>query len=97
MDPAWIALLGTLFGGVGLKVAEHYLGRNQVRISDATQIRDELRLTIAEQRAEILVLEGEQTKWRNAYYDLRDKFMQLQTDLQIIVAKMKSKEDNDAK
>lgn len=95
MDPAWIALIGTLCGGIGLKVAEHYLGKSQVRIDDARKIRDELRLSLAEQRAEIILLEAEVTKWRDAYYDLRDKFAKLQTELQILVAKMQGKDKKD--
>ena len=81
LDPAWIAFLGAAFGGAGLKLTEAWLGRNKVKIDDASQIRDELRLEIQSQREEIRALEAEVHKWREQYYALRDKYMTLQLDL----------------
>ena len=81
LDPAWIALIGTVCGGVGLKVTEHWLGRNRIKTDDATQIRDELRLEITTQREEIRQLESDANKWREEYYNLRDKYTELQTEL----------------
>lgn len=81
LDPAWIALFGAIFGGAGLKITEAWLGRNKVRVDDATQIRDELRLEITSQREEIKGLEAEVHKWREEYYALRDKYMTLQLEL----------------
>ncbi len=89
VDPALIALAGTVFGGVGLKVAEHWLGRNKLRVDDAAQIRDELRLEINAQREEIRLLEAEVIKWKNEYYDLRDKHIAVQTDLRLALEKIK--------
>lgn len=77
LDPAWIALVATVCGGVGLKVVEHWLGRNKVRIDDATQIRDELRLEIAALRDENKELEAEITKWREDYYRVRERELKL--------------------
>ena len=81
LDPAWIAFLGAAFGGAGLKVTEHWLGRNRVKIDDASQIRDELRQEITSQREEIRALEAEVHKWREEYYALRDKYMTLQLEM----------------
>jgi len=81
LDPAWIAFLGAAFGGAGLKITEAWLGRNKVKIDDAQQIRDELRLEITSQREEIRALEIEVHKWREEYYALRDKYMTLQLEL----------------
>ena len=81
LDPAWIALFGAIFGGAGLKITEAWLGRNKVRVDDATQIRDELRLEITSQREEIKGLETEAHRWREEYYALRDKYMTLQLEL----------------
>lgn len=89
VDPAWIALIGTLCGGVGLKVTEHWLGRSKIKIDDASKIRDELRLEIAAQREEIKALEEEAAKWREEYYDLRDKYVEIQTQLTIALQKIK--------
>lgn len=89
IDPAWIALIGTLCGGVGLRVAEHYLGQSKVRSDDATKIRDELRLEINEQRLEIRELETGLDRWRKDYYDLRDLYIKKETDLMNEIAALK--------
>lgn len=89
MDPAWIALIGTVCGTVGLKVAEHWLGRNKVRADDASRIRDELRLEITTQREEIRQLENDASKWREEYYNLRDKYVALQTELTLALQKIR--------
>ena len=90
LDPTVIALIGTIFGGVGLKAVEHWLGRSKIRTTDAVQIRDELRITITEQKAEIAALEKAVDKWREEYYDLRDKYVALQTDLTLALANIKN-------
>lgn len=89
LDPAWIALIGTIFGGAGLKIAEHWLGKNRIKTDDATKIRDELRLEIAAQKEEIKDLEAQVEKWRSDYYALRDKYVALQTELTLALAKIK--------
>jgi septal ring factor EnvC (AmiA/AmiB activator) len=90
IDPAWIALIGTICGGIGLKVAEHYLGRSKDRTDDASRIRDELRLQIAEQKAEIADLEKRLADTLNKYLDLRDEFMKISTELQIALTKIQN-------
>jgi chromosome segregation ATPase len=90
LDPAWIALIGTVCGGVGLKFAEKWLGRDREKASDATQIRDELRIEIIAQRDEIKQLEIEVSKWREEYYNLRDQHVKLQTDLTLAIERLKS-------
>ena len=90
LDPAWIALIGTIFGGAGLKIAEHWLGKNRIKTDDASKIRDELRLQIAAQKEEIKDLEVQVEKWRNDYYALRDKYVELQTELTLALAKIKA-------
>lgn len=89
LDPAWIALIATVCGGVGLKVTEHWLGRSKVRVDDAARIRDELRLEITAQREEIKQLETDVNRWRDEYYDLRDKYRELQTQLTLAIEKIK--------
>jgi chromosome segregation ATPase len=83
IDATWIALVGTVCGGVGLKVAEHWLGRNKVKIDDAAQIRDELRLEINTNREEIRSLEEGLEEWRKKYYELFEAHIALQTELTI--------------
>jgi hypothetical protein len=43
MDTAWIALIGTFFGGAGLKIVESFLSKGQGKVDAATAMRDELR------------------------------------------------------
>lgn len=90
MDPAWIALIGTLFGGVVLKVTEHWLGRTKSTSDDAKQIREELRSQITSQKDEIKQLEDEVNEWRSKYYDLRDEYMKVQTELTLALQRIKS-------
>ena len=89
LDAAWIALIGTLFGGVVLKVTEHWLGKTKTAADDAKAIREELRSQITSQKAEIKELEDEVNEWRSKYYDLRDSYIKVQTELQIALEKIK--------
>jgi len=90
LDPAWIALIGTVIATVGLKVTEHWLNRNKVSNDDAKQIRDELRTQIVSQKEEIERLEDEVEAWRTKYYDLRDQFMKTNTDLTLALDRLKA-------
>lgn len=93
LDPTVIALIGTVMGGVGLKVAEHWLGRNKVRVDDAARLRDELRLEITAQREEIKALEADVDKWKKEYYDLKGMYMNLEVDLKFALQKIKAETD----
>ncbi len=81
LDPTVVALIGTLMGGVGLKVMEHWLGKNRVKIDDALQIRNELRTEVTALRAENKQLESEVDKWRKDYYDQYAVIMALKTEV----------------
>lgn len=79
-----IALVGTIFGGVGLKVTERWLNRAKEKNDTAKEIRDELRTDMAAYRAEILTLKAEVDKveaevvsWQEKYFELRDKYSTL--------------------
>jgi predicted nuclease with TOPRIM domain len=79
-----IALVGTIFGGVGLKVVERWLNRAKDKSDAAKEIRDELRSDMATYRAEILELKKETEKldeqvilWQEKYFELRDKYSTL--------------------
>lgn len=93
MDPAIIALIGTVCGGVGLKALEHMLSRGRLNRDDASKIRDELRLALKEERTENADLERAVEKWKTAYYDLRDKHIDIQTRLQICLDRVKKHDD----
>lgn len=77
MGEAWFALAGTVFGGLGLKVVEHILGRAGRKDSTASGIRTELRLDLASMRTEIEQLKShverldhEIDAWRTKYFSL---------------------------
>ena len=89
VDPAWIALAGTVFGGVGLKVVEHWLGRNKIRLDDAQQIRNELRLEITSQREEIAQLEETANKWREEYFKVLEKHINYQATTSVEIENLK--------
>lgn len=89
VDPAWIALFGTLFGGVALKISERLLSGSRDKNTDAQEIRAELRTSVSEQRTEIKDLEDEVNEWRSKYYDLRDSYAAVQVDLQIALTSIK--------
>lgn len=89
VDPGWIALAASIMGGVGLKLAEHWLGRNKVKIDDATQIRDELRKEIAALRDENRLQEQDLVKWREEYFALRERLFRLETALTLALSKIK--------
>lgn len=97
LDPAWIALIGTIFGGVGLKVLEHWLGKSKVKIDEASKLRDELRIEITAQREEIKALESEVDRWRKDYYDLRDKYATLNTEYLIALERIKKEAEKAVK
>jgi uncharacterized membrane protein YhiD involved in acid resistance len=90
LDPAWIALIGTVVATVGLKVTEHWLNRNKNQSDDAKQIRDELRIQVVTQKEEIERLETDLEAWRTKYYDLRDSFMKQNTELTLALEKLKA-------
>jgi outer membrane murein-binding lipoprotein Lpp len=90
LDPTVVALIGTLFGGVGLKAIEHWLGKNKVKVDDAARLRDELRLEVTALRAENQQLENDVDKWREDYYKMYADFVQVKTDLQLMQGMMES-------
>lgn len=77
MDPAWIALIGTVCGGVGLKVVEHWLTRNQRTLNTRRDLREEL----TELANRIDQLEDEITQWRTRYYQEQEKVAVLRVQL----------------
>jgi hypothetical protein len=90
LDPAWIALIGTVVATVGLKITEHWLNRNKSSTDDAKQIREELRSQIVSQREDIERLEADADNWRIKYYDLRDSYMKQHTELTLALERIKA-------
>lgn len=77
MNEAWIALIGTVFGGAGFKIVEYFLGRKGRRDDFATKLRGELRDEVTQLRREADKLHRETDNlrdeidvWRSKYYAL---------------------------
>lgn len=84
MDVAWVALLGTVFAGAGLKAVEAMLSRGQKKNDAAAQMRDELRkegealkAEAAKLREEIRTVEKELDQWKEKYYILLQNYLEL--------------------
>lgn len=90
-NAGFIALVGTIFGGAGLKIIESWLGKAKERATEAQTMRDELRKEIDSLRTQLEKgaeeekrLEAIIEEWRAKYYDLRDEKQQVVTELTIL-------------
>jgi uncharacterized protein (DUF3084 family) len=84
LSPGVLALIGTLLGGVALKLVESWLSRSRNKVDDATQLRKELKEQVDARNEEIEKVEAERDKWRGLYYDLRDEKTLLEVELRIL-------------
>lgn len=91
-NPGFVALMGTLFGGAGLKIVEHQLGRAKAKAADAQTMRDELRKQIDDLNkkleradAEEQRLQGLIDEWKEKYWTQKEatqkEILQLSTEL----------------
>ncbi|QGH76491.1 hypothetical protein SEA_DAUBENSKI_223 [Streptomyces phage Daubenski] len=87
---AWIALIGTVLGGVGLKFVEHWLSRSKVRDDTAAQLRNELRTEIQGLKTELNNVEADLDKWRGKYYELMDNFIKVKSELETAMRKLQN-------
>lgn len=79
MDTAWIALIGTLFGGVVLKIVEGILARGSKKADTATEMRDELRKESTSLREELRVVEKELDAWKEKYFMLLQEYLEIKS------------------
>ncbi|AIW02689.1 hypothetical protein SEA_EVY_219 [Streptomyces phage Evy] len=91
---AWIALIGTVLGGVGLKFVEHWLSRSKVRDDTAAQLRNELRTEIQGLKQELNNVETDLDKWRGKYYELMDNFIKVKSELETAMRTLQSQQNN---
>lgn len=82
LDPAWIALIGTIIATVGVKILERWLGKKDRNSTDAAQIRSELREQITTAKEEIRRLEDELDEWRAKYYEAIEELVAKRIELQ---------------
>lgn len=91
---AWIALIGTVLGGVGLKFVEHWLSRSKVRDDTAAQLRNELRTEIQGLKTELNNVESDLDKWRGKYYELMDNFIKVKSELETAMRQLQTQNNN---
>lgn len=91
---AWIALIGTILGGVGLKFVEHWLSRSKVRDDTAAQLRTELRTEIQGLKTELNNVESDLDKWRGKYYELMDNFIKVKSELETAMRQLQITNNN---
>lgn len=77
MFEATAAVTAALFGGIGVKVLEKMMNKKSEAFSDATQIRDELRIEIANLRKEADEWKEEADEFRGKYYESIEENIQL--------------------
>lgn len=70
VSQAWLALIGALLGGAGLKVIESWLNKSKVKEDIATNLRNEIREDLKSCRAELHQVEKDLDAWKERYYDL---------------------------
>jgi cell division protein FtsB len=98
-NAGFVALVGTIFGGAGLKIIESWLGRAKERSDQGAEIREELRKEIEGLRnqldkasAEEQRLEAQVEQWREKYWSLREEKQSLVTELTIVMERLKAYE-----
>lgn len=79
LDTAWIALIGTVFGGVGLKGLEAFLARGSNKEDAASQLRDELRSDSKSLRKELRQQEKSLDGWKEKYFMLLQEYLEEKT------------------
>lgn len=97
ISQAWLALIGALLGGSGLKFIEHYLNRPKIKDDAATTFRNELREEVKNLREELRKTEAELDTWRQKYYALLDEFSAAKLDRDQALKKIQDAADEVSK
>ncbi|TNM61525.1 hypothetical protein FHN55_16985 [Streptomyces sp. NP160] len=71
VEPAVLAVLGTVFGGVGLKIIEHWLGKKKAKTDLASELRDELREDMKDLRQQLKEERERSELWEERYWELK--------------------------
>jgi polyhydroxyalkanoate synthesis regulator phasin len=64
----WASALAAILGGVGVKVIDKLMSKRNEHFSEATRIREELRLEITSLRLELDEWKSDADEWRIKYY-----------------------------
>lgn len=80
ISQAWLALIGAILGGSGLKFIEHYLSRPKIKDDSATAFRNELRQEMISLRTELRAAETDLDMWKAKYYDILEQLSKARID-----------------
>lgn len=81
ISQAWLALIGAILGGSGLKFIEHWLSRSKQRDDSASKFRDELRAEVTNLRDDLRQTEKDLDDWKQKYYTLVEESMKVRAEL----------------
>lgn len=70
VSDAWLAVIGAIMGGSGLKVLDAWLSRAKGKDDSAAKFRDELRAEVTALREDLRKAESEKDEWQRQYYEL---------------------------
>lgn len=73
-NAGFVALMGTIFGGAGLKIIEAQLGRAKARAADAAGIREELRKQIEDLRGELARSQAEEARLEGLVEEFKERY-----------------------
>jgi chromosome segregation ATPase len=84
LNPTYITLITAIFGGAGVEVLKKIVSRQSEATSDATKIRDELRLQIESLHRDINDARHESDEWREKYWAQVKENVGLRGDLEAL-------------
>lgn len=98
IPPAWLALVGTIIGTIGLKVVESWINNPAKKDSTPAELREELRQQIEGLKEDVLrretiidKTEEEMLEWRDRYWKLVAEHNQMLAELQHLRAEIQEK------
>jgi len=99
---AWIALIGTIFGGAGFKFIEAWLNRSQKKEDIAFKMREELRSEkdsllkeMAVYKEDLRNAEKQLDEWRIKYFDIYQQLIELKSQLSEALRQAQDEHSND--
>lgn len=92
-NEAWLALIGALLGGSGLKFIEHWLSRTKIQDDSAAAFRKELRDEVIYLREELRKAEVQLDEWQAKYFALLEEFSRAKIDRDAALMKIQDAAD----
>jgi chromosome segregation ATPase len=89
-NPGFIALMGTLFGGAGLKIVENWLNKAKNRAAEEAAAREEFKDEIEALKLEIIRINTLLDEWKTKYYEVREQKTRVETDLRITLERLET-------